>query len=111
MSEIVDKALALMLRHAANEASDYGDVRPATGFGPAVMRFDKESKTYGSTPLRTKLSDLAKQVSLTGHRPHRRTNPPARATHRHCPPNPCVSSTSAFSRSLTKLQTLHRARS
>ena len=33
-----------MLRHAANEASDYGDVRPATGFGPAVMRFDKESK-------------------------------------------------------------------
>ena len=36
MSEIVDKALALMLRHAANEASDYGDVRPATGFGPAV---------------------------------------------------------------------------
>ena len=33
MSEIVDKALALMLRHAANEASDYGDVRPATGFG------------------------------------------------------------------------------
>ena len=44
MSEIVDKALALMLRHAANEASDYGDVRPATGFGPAVMRFDKESK-------------------------------------------------------------------
>ena len=49
MSEIVDKALALMLRHAANEASDYGDVRPATGFGPAVMRFDKESKTYGST--------------------------------------------------------------
>ena len=102
MSEIVDKALALMLRHAANEASDYGDVRPATGFGPAVMRFDKESKTFGSTPLRTKLSDLAKQVSLTGHRPHRRTNPPARATHRHCPPNPCVSSTSAFSRSLTK---------
>ena len=91
MSEIVDKALALMLRHAANEASDYGDVRPATGFGPAVMRFDKESKTFGSTPLRTKLSDLAKQVSLTGHRPHRRTNPPARATHRHCPPNPCVS--------------------
>ena len=54
MSEIVDKALALMLRHAANEASDYGDVRPATGFGPAVMRFDKESKTYGSTPLRHK---------------------------------------------------------
>ena len=48
-------------------------------------------KTFGSTPLRTKLSDLAKQVSLTGHRPHRRTNPPARATHRHCPPNPCVS--------------------
>ena len=109
MSEIVDKALALMLRHAANEANDYGDVRPATGFGPAVMRFDKESKTFGSTPLRTKLSDLAKQVSLTGHRPHRRTNPPARATHRHCPPNPCVSSTSAFSRSLTKLQTLPRA--
>lgn len=109
MSEIVDKALALMLRHAANEANDYGDVRPATGFGPAVMRFDKESKTFGSTPLRTKLSDLAKQVSLTGHRPHRRTNPPARATHRHCPPNPCVSSTSAFSRSLTKLQILHRA--
>ena len=72
MSEIVDKALALMLRHAANEASDYGDVRPATGFGPAVMRFDKESKTFGSTPLRTKLSDLAKQVSLTGPRPHRR---------------------------------------
>ena len=56
MSEIVDKALALMLRHAANEANDYGDVRPATGFGPAVMRFDKESKTFGSTPLRTKLS-------------------------------------------------------
>ena len=27
MSEIVDKALALMLRHAANEANDYGDVR------------------------------------------------------------------------------------
>ena len=91
MSEIVDKALALMLRHAANEAKDYGDVRPATGFGPVVVRFDKESKTFGSTPLRTKLSDLAKQVSLTGHRPHRRTNPPARATHRHCPPNPCVS--------------------
>ena len=82
MSEIVDKALALMLRHAANEASDYGDVRPATGFGPAVMRFDKESKTFGYTPLRTKLSALAKQVSLTGPRPHRRTNPPARATHR-----------------------------
>ena len=51
MSEIVDKALALMLRHAANEANDYGDVRPATGFGPAVMRFDKESKTFGSTPF------------------------------------------------------------
>ena len=67
MSEIVDKALALMLRHAANEANDYGDVRPATGFGPAVMRFDKESKTFGYTPLRTKLSDLAKrEVSLTG---------------------------------------------
>ena len=44
-----------MLRHAANEANDYGDVRAATeGFGPAVMRFDKESKTFGSTPLRTK---------------------------------------------------------
>ena len=36
----VDQELALMLRQAANEAIDYGDVRPATGFGPAVMRFD-----------------------------------------------------------------------
>ena len=85
MSEIVDKALALMLRHAANEANDYGDVRAATGFGPAVMRFDKESKTFGSTPLRTKLSDLAKQVSLTGPRPHRRTTP---SCTRHSPPLP-----------------------
>ena len=41
MSEMtVDQELALMLRQAANEASDYGNVRPATGFGPAVMRFD-----------------------------------------------------------------------
>ena len=52
MSETVDQELALMLRHAAKGASDYGDVRLATGFDPAVMRSDKESNTFGYTPFR-----------------------------------------------------------
>ena len=48
MSEIVDKALALMLRHAANEASDYGDVRPATSGSAGALTMGRMCSPGGS---------------------------------------------------------------